>query len=206
MGTKRDQLNSIDDFKSNVGRLGGFAVNNLFRTTVYFPADFFGYNKGFRRKAMQFMCRSATIPTSNITPLDVPFRGMNYKIPGDRVYEPITLTFMNDNKQTMRNHFVDWHQYIRAKDNNYMMNRDENNVHAFGDIKVEVMGRTDTSRSDFNIVTAVYYFNEAWPTMISAMELDYGSNDAIQEFTVQFEYQNYVLRGNKRLDDDHFRY
>ena len=42
--------------------------------------------------------------------------------------------------------------------------------------------------------------------MVSAMELDYGSNDAIQEFTVQFEYQNYVLKGNKRLDDDEFRY
>ena len=68
------------------------------------------------------------------------------------------------------------------------------------------MGRSDTSKRDFNIITAVYYFNEAWPTMVSAMELDYGSNDAIQEFTVQFEYQNYVLKGRDRIDTNRFDY
>ena len=44
----------------------------------------------------RFLVKAAQLPASNITPIQIPFRGRNLKIAGDRTFDPWTVTVIND--------------------------------------------------------------------------------------------------------------
>ena len=192
---------SITKFKSQLDKLGGLARTNLFAVEIYLPRKFFMYGlcgqgdqNVERKKVLKFLCRGALLPGSQVASIDVPYRGMGYKIPGERVFEPLTLTFMNDSKHVARNTFLDWHKGMRHVDNNYMYNTDKNNVHFFGNLRLDTYYRDKWNKKhDRPQIPTAYKFYGLWPTMVGAIELDNGSNDQVQEFTVQFEYQNYRM-------------
>lgn len=194
-------VNTITQFKNQLEKLEGLARSNLFAVNINLPNKFFMYSNcslgdqnASRKKTLKLLCRGALLPGSQIASVDVPYRGMGYKIPGERVFEPITLTFMNDAKHVVRNTFLDWHKGLRHIDNNYMFNHDSDNVHFFGNMRLDTYYRDkfNNSKNRPGIPTA-YKFYGLWPSMIGAIELDTGSNDQVQEFTVQFEYQNYRM-------------
>ena len=192
---------SIKYLKNQVSKLGGFARSNLFLVTVYLGSDTFDYggspggSRRDRTKYIKLLARSVVLPGSQLATIDVPYRGMGYKIPGERIYEPLTCTFMNDANQTIRNTFLDWHRTIRDFDNNYMFNSDDDNVFNYGDVQVDMLHRDKWSKSrNAPQISNSFYFDRAWPAMVGSLELDSGQNDQIQEFTVQFEYQRYRLK------------
>lgn len=194
-------VSTIDQFKKNLDKLGGLARSNLFAVQINLPTKFFMYSNCQlgdqnveRKRTLRLLCRSALLPGSQLASIDVPYRGMGYKIPGERVFEPITLTFMNDAKHVVRNTFIDWHTGLRHVDNNYMFNHDKNNVNFFGNMRIDTYYRDKYNKSkNRHMIPTAYKFYGLWPTMIGAIELDSASNDQVQEFTVQFEYQNYRM-------------
>ena len=48
------------------------------------------------------------LPASNINVIDVPFRGRNLKIAGDRTFDVWTITVINDTDFLIRNAFERW--------------------------------------------------------------------------------------------------
>lgn len=195
---KKGSEHSISFLKDNVTKLGGFARSNLFAVTVYLGGKQFAYNggsgggRGKRQKYLKMLARSVVLPGSQLATIDVPYRGMGYKIPGERIYEPLTITFMNDADHTIRNTLLDWHRTIRDFDNNYMYNDSDNNVYNYGDVEVQLLYRDRWNGSlNFPQTSTRFYFDRAWPAMVGSLELDSGQNDQIQEFTCQFEYQRY---------------
>jgi len=196
MGTPAHSINYL---KNNIAKVGGFARSNLFAVTIYLGSRNFDYsNAGMgidqRRKYMKLLARSVVLPGSQLATIDVPYRGMGYKIPGEKIYEPLTITFMNDAQHTIRNTLLDWHKTIRHFDNNYMFNTDATNVHNYGDITIDLLHRDKWKvRNNAPRVSSSYEFDRAWPVMIGSLELDSGANDQVQEFTTQFEYQRYRL-------------
>jgi hypothetical protein len=38
-----------------------------------------------------------------------------------------------------------------------------------------------------------YRFKDCWPSNVAAIDLDYGSNDAIEEFTVELQTQYWTI-------------
>jgi hypothetical protein len=210
---KSSAQTNINHFKSKIEKLGGLARTNLFAVNLKLPNQFFDYGSNAqggsskdRSDTIKLLCRGALLPGSQVAMVDVPYRGMGYKIPGERIYEPLTLTFMNDAKHTVRNTFLDWHKGMRFVDNNYMFNTDEDNVNFFGSLEIQAYYRDkwNNTAERPQIVTAYKFFN-IWPTMIGGIELDGGSNDQVQEFTVQFEYQRYriVERDDSRSMIEH---
>ena len=79
----------VDDFKSKIR--GGGARPNLFKATVNFPT----YAAG-DVELTSFMCKGAQLPASVTNVIDVPFRGRQLKVAGDRTFEPWTVTIIND--------------------------------------------------------------------------------------------------------------
>ena len=71
---------TIDSFKSKL--TGGGARPNLFEVILNFPSGITDGINDFDEKA-RFLVKAANLPASNITPIDVPFRGRNLKIAGD---------------------------------------------------------------------------------------------------------------------------
>ena len=72
----RPPLRKITDFKSKL--IGGGARPNLFEVELAFPEEI-AIDNDVKEKA-RFLVKAAALPASNITPIDVNFRGRILKI------------------------------------------------------------------------------------------------------------------------------
>ena len=82
---------NINDFKSRLA--GGGARANQFKVTMPFP----GYAAvGGETSDLAFLCTSTSIPGQNIANISVPFRGRVLQIAGDRTFNPLSITVLND--------------------------------------------------------------------------------------------------------------
>jgi hypothetical protein len=183
----RNQLNNIPlrkitDFKSKL--TGGGTRSNLFEVELAFPAAI-NVESTVLDKA-RFLVKAAALPASNITPVEVSFRGRTLKLAGDRTFESWTITVINDTDFAIRSAFEKWSNY---------MNRLSDNT-----------GTTDSSlyQSDATVyqlnrdgsILRAYRFYDTFPTAISSVSLSY-ETDSIQEFTVEMQVHWWeAIKGN----------
>jgi len=100
----RPPLRRITDFKSKL--VGGGARPNLFEVELAFPEEI-GIDNDVKDKA-RFLVKAAALPASNITPIDVNFRGRILKVAGDRTFDTWTITVINDTDFSIRSAFEKW--------------------------------------------------------------------------------------------------
>ena len=163
---------NIDDFKAKLK--GGGARPNLFKATINFPA----YAQG-DVELTSFMCKAAVLPASTMAVIDVPFRGRQLKIAGDRTFDTWSPTILNDTDFNVRNAMERWMNGINAHSANTGLVAPADYS---ADLVVEQLDRDET-------VLKRYNFRGCFPTNISAIDLAYETNDAIEEFTVEFQVQ-----------------
>jgi hypothetical protein len=162
----------VDDFKSKL--IGGGARPNLFVATVNYPSY-----AGGDTELTSFLCKAAQLPGSQIAQLDVPFRGRQLKIAGDRTFENWTITILNDTTMEIRNAFEAWMNGINQHVNNEgLLNPND----YMADMAIEQLDRA-------NNVTKKYDIRGAYPVNVSAIDVSYDTNDTIEEFTVELAYQ-----------------
>jgi len=162
----------VDDFKAKLK--GGGARPNLFKATINFPA----YAQG-DVEITSFMCKAAQLPSSIMAVVEVPFRGRQLKIAGDRTFESWTPTILNDTDFVVRDSMERWMNGINAHSANTGLVAPADYS---ADLVVEQLDRDET-------VLKRYNFRGCFPTNISAIDLAYETNDAIEEFTVEFQVQ-----------------
>lgn len=168
---------NIDDFKARL--TGGGARPNLFKVVCNFPG-------GGPTELASFMIKGASLPASNIAPIEVPFRGRKLKIAGDRTFEPWTITVINDNNMAIRRAFESWMGGINA----HAANSGATTPGAYmADMEVQQLDRTGG-------IIATYYFRGAFPTAVSAIDLNFETNDAVEDFTVELSYQYWEVGGS----------
>ena len=165
---------NISDFKAKLA--GGGARANQFKVTMPFP----GYaSVGGEIEDLAFLCRATSIPSMEIANINVPFRGRAIKIAGDRTIPSWSVTVYNDTNFRLRNAFERWQNGINnMTDGEGLTNPADYQVDAFVD-QLDRNGATIKS----------YTLRGVFPTEIAQIELDYGTNDAIEEFQVTFSYQ-----------------
>ena len=100
----RPPLRRITDFKSKL--VGGGARPNLFEVELAFPEEL-AIDNDVKDKS-RFLVKAAALPASNITPIDVNFRGRILKIAGDRTFDTWTITVINDTDFSIRSAFEKW--------------------------------------------------------------------------------------------------
>ena len=180
---------TIDDFKASV--VNDFARPNLFQVDLNFPATL-GISSDLSTFG-NFTVRAANLPASQIGVVEVPFRGRVLKIAGDRTFEPWTITVMNDSGFNMRNAFELWANSIQAANENFTaagtLGDATDSTGYFADMLVHQLSRDIKSDSESPKITKSYKFYNVFPSNISAIDLDFGNNDAIEEFTVELQTQ-----------------
>ena len=134
--------------------------------------------------------------------IDVPFRGRNLKIAGDRTFDVWTITVINDTDFLIRNAFERWMNAINKHDNatgevtpsDYQTDMYVNQI---GRAPVaEGLGGSQTNQQKLPILRK-YKFHGTFPTNVSAIELSYDQTDSIEEFTVDLQVQWWdVFDGN----------
>ena len=163
---------TVDDFKAKL--IGGGARANLFMATLAFPA----YAAGDTELA-QFMCKAAQLPASVVGQIDVPYRGRQMKIAGDRTYENWTVTIINDTGSEIRDAMERWQNGI----NTHVSNSGLTNPADYeADLAVDQLDKAGNSVKS-------YTFRSAWPVNVSSIDVSNESTDTIEEFTVEFAYQ-----------------
>ena len=178
----------IDDFKANVA--SDFARPNLFQVDLAFPSGII--NNASLVRLGKFTVRAANLPSSQIGVIEVPFRGRTLKIAGDRTFEPWTITVMNDSKFKLRAAFEKWASSIQGYAENFTVARGlgdrDDSTGYFADMTVQQLSR-DIRAGKAPRVLKAYRFYNVFPSNIAAIDLDYGSNDAVEEFTVELQVQ-----------------
>ena len=131
---------------------------------------------------IRFLAKGASIPPSTIGNIDAPYQGRQVKVPGNRTFEPWTITIYNDIDFGIRSAIEDWMNAINSHEGNVGYGTIAD---AYQDGQVVQLGR------DGQVLRA-YNIKDMWPSELSAIELAFDSNDQIEEFTVTFQYNYWV--------------
>jgi len=179
---------TLDDFKANVA--ADFARPNLFQVDLAFPSGII--NNSSLVELGKFTVRAANLPASQIGVIEVPFRGRVLKIAGDRTFEPWTITIQNDSNFTLRTAFELWASSIQAYNENFTqaagLGDSDDATGYFADMTVHQLAR-DIKDGEKPKILKSYRFYNVFPSAIAAIDLDFGNNDAIEEFTVELQTQ-----------------
>ena len=193
-------LRTITAFKSKLS--GGGARPNLIEVEIPSFPEAAGTNTwrtGDNQEAdtFKFLCKAASLPASNVTPVEIPFRGRILKVAGDRTFETWSTTIINDENFLIRNAFETWMQGISKNSNatgasNPSAYMTYALVHQLG--RGADQGRSSTGASaavDGSAIAPLktYTFFDIFPTTISAIDLSYENTDAIEEYSVEFQVQ-----------------
>lgn len=162
----------VDDFKAKLK--GGGARPNLFRAIVNFP----GYAGG-DVELTSFLCKAAQLPASIMNVIEVPFRGRQLKLAGDRTFEPWEITILNDTDFTVRNAMERWMNGMNAHSENVGLT---NPVDYEADLIVEQLDKDGS-------VVKTYTFRGCFPTTVAAIDLSYDTVDTVEEFGVTMQVQ-----------------
>ena len=190
---------TLESFKTRM--TGGGTRPNLFECELYFPDESLptGSTADTLSDKTRFLVKAANLPASNLGIIDVPFRGRNLKIAGDRTFDPWSITVINDTGFEIRNAFERWMNLINKHQDNAGLT---NPFDYQKDVYVKQFGKASTSGANATSALEIpvlkqYKFYGVFPTSVSAIDLSYDSADTIEEFTVDLQVQWWdALDGN----------
>jgi len=131
---------------------------------------------------LTFLCRAASLPQSVQGVVEIPYQGRKIKIAGNRTFPEWSITVMNDEDFRIRNAFETWHKGI---------NLHRENVRGLGatSAPASYKGRAEVNQlSKEGALIRSYFFEGVWPSEVAAIPLDWGTVDAIEEFTITLQY------------------
>lgn len=138
-----------------------------------------------------FTAKAASIPSSTIGSAKTAYFGRTSKFAGNRSFSNWTATFIIDEKdfslgsRAIRGQFETWMARINKHEENKRLSAAVTPITGsgyFSNIAVKIYGKAGGQISQYNI----WY---AFPISVSPINLDWGANDTIAEFTVTFAYQ-----------------
>jgi len=177
---------NVAEFRSNM--IGDGARANLFSVDMFLPSYALAAQAATNK--IRFMAKSAQLPGSTIGTVPMFYFGREMKFAGNRSFADWTITIVNDEDFLIRNSMESWMNAINNHGSNtrsgLALRSGAGPASTVGgyttDANVVQYGKTGSSIKNYNFVGI-------FPIDISAIDLDWGSNDAIEEFTVTFAYQ-----------------
>jgi hypothetical protein len=171
---------NINEMRSQL--VYGGARQNLFQVRIDNPAN---NSANFKTP---FMVQAAQIPESQLGVIPVFYFGRQMKLAGDRTFGDWTVNVINDEDFLVRNAMEEWSNRI---------NRLERNVRDIDRYKTNATviqyGKDGTKIRE-------YKFNGIFPSVISPIELDWGTTDQIETFQVTFSYDYWTVSGGTTGD------
>lgn len=173
---------NINSFKAQGMQWGG-ARPSLFQVQVTPPPTLPLNPEAFRK--LTFTCRAAELPESTITNIEIPYFGRKIKVAGERTFADWSITIMNDEDFSVRSMFEAWHNAINTMQTN--IRQPEAAFELYKAFAVDV-----TQFSKDGEILRVYQLVGAFPTQISGIGLGWDTQNAIEEFTVNFAYDYWL--------------
>ena len=175
---------NLNDFRSQMALDG--ARPNLFEVELNLPPSLISNTSATQK--MKFMIKSAQLPGSTIGTVPVFYFGRELKFAGNRTFPDWTVTIINDEDFSIRNTFEKWLSSINSHAGNQRTAVTYNTTNYTANMSVHQYAKNN-SVTGANGRLKSYKFVGAFPVDVSPIDLDWGSNDTIEEFTVTFAYQ-----------------
>ena len=167
----------INSFRSQLEFDG--ARPNLFEVLMNFPAAVQPGNAG---QKMRVMAKATQLPPSIIGVAPIMYQGREVKLAGNTTYPEWTVTVINDEDHIIKNAFERWKNKMNQARANVRSPEFITPAAYCVDWVVNHLGkRGDTIKS--------YNFIGGFPVDVSPVDVDWGANDTVEEFTVTFQYQ-----------------
>ena len=172
---------TITQFRSEISKQKNLARPNLFEVNVT--------GKAINNALFPFMAKIATIPPSTMGVVEVPYFGRQVKVPGNRTFDNLSLTILNDEKFSIRNSLEAWMA---------LMNSHVGNVQ--GQSLAALTTNTEVTVKHYGVsgandVLGEWKFVNCFPINLGEIALDWGSNDTVEEYTVDWAYDYWTHAG-----------
>jgi hypothetical protein len=176
---------NVDQFKANM--IGGGARANQFFVGLIFPSYVTAGLLATEQSA--FLVNAAALPGSIVNPTIVPYRGREVKFAGERIFQPWTITVLNDVSFNIRNRMEEWMNGMNGlQDGTGKTNPRDYQTNLYV---------TQLDRN--NMPLKSYTLHSAFPVDMGDIQLNYGDNDTIETYTVTFQYQHYTTNFDDAL-------
>ena len=167
---------SIEDFKAVLQ--GGGVRPTMFEVEMTFPETVVA-DPTLATNDGTFLIKAAALPGSNVGVINVPFRGRQLKVSGDRTFADWNITVINDVSFGLRKAFEEWSE--RIQNHNYAVGA-TTLADYFSSAIVRQLDRDGEQ-------LRAYRFDGIWPKTISQIDLDFESTDTIEQYEVVFAVQ-----------------
>ena len=165
---------NINDVRSNLP--GGGARANLYEVRIPTPAALSGYADQARQ--ITYLAKTASIPGSTITPVELNYFGRIVKFPGQKEFADWETTVLNDEDFGIRRFMEAWHELIVGNATNRASA--DNPADLVTDARVIHYSKSGQPIREYVKVGA-------WPTEIPAMDLGWDTADP-EEFAITCAY------------------
>ena len=169
---------NVAEFRANM--VGDGARPNLFQVSLTFPT--IAANGSAASQKTTFMAKSAQLPGSAIGQVPVYYFGRELKFAGNRTFTDWTIQIINDEDFLIRNSLESWMNALNSHAGNVRSGNAINPSSYSVDATVTQFGKSGEALKS-------YKFVGMFPVDIAPIDLDWGTNDAVEEFSATFAFQ-----------------
>lgn len=170
---------NINEFRNQI--TGDGARPNLFEVRLSAPG--YAQGGGDVNRKLSFMCNSAQLPGSTIGIAPAFYFGREVKLAGNRTYPEWTIQIINDEDFMIRNVMENWVNGIQSPTNLPRL-PDAAVVDGGYGVDATVIQYAKTGE-----IIKTYDFKGMFPIDVSPIEVNWGANDQIEEFSVTLAFQ-----------------
>jgi hypothetical protein len=174
---------NVNEFRTSLVRDG--ARPNLFQVAVNVPIFSTGTipsQGAAASSSITFLAKAAQLPGSTVGTIPMYYFGRELKFVGNRTFPDWTVTIINDEDFITRNAMETWMNAMNSHVGNLRSAAAYSPSQYSRDARVSQFGK------DGSVINQ-YSFAGLFPVDISPIDLDWGTNDSIEEYTVTFAYQ-----------------
>jgi len=168
-------ISSVYDFLANFQR-GGYRPNR-YRVILTFPPGVPAAIAAAEK--ISFTCVAASIPSSNMGVVDVPYMGRQVKVAGDKIFDDWNVSVLLDNDFLGRGVFEKWHDMILGFRSNVAQPQMVNPINQYARALVQALDRAEN-------VVREYQVEGMFPTQVGEVVLGYDQNDQVALQQVNF--------------------
>ena len=178
------QVFGIEKLKSAVSNLGGFAKGNRYNVT--FTGLPTGLDTGVNEN-LQYLCESVSLPTKGIASNAQDIYGPPREIPYRETFTEAALSFILDDKFTVKRFFDKWQENI--------INVETGNVSYWNDFVATInITRLSNDATSFTDATDKYKIElrEAYPSAVGEIALGHTMGGDVLKLSVTFKYRKWM--------------
>jgi len=135
-----------------------------------------------------FICKGIQIPSNIIGITTVNYMGRAVKLPGNRTYEDLSTTVINDEGYAFRNGVENWMNKINSHEGNVRASSHLSKLSGYtGTMTLSTYTKSGTAESDG------WSFMNIFPTSLDQIDVNWDPNDAVMEYTINWAYDYWVI-------------